>query len=200
MAAVAVMNTTDGQEAKKKRGRPKKETKDGGAGGKKKQKKSPKAKRTAKKKKEGPKRGLSAYMFYVKEMRPKLRKENLELDFSELGKAVGSSWKALDEEKRKPYMEMAVRDKQRFLEAKAEFEMQLAKSDGMKDVDVVDEKGNEGAEEEPKKAKRQRAKKGSGTTAAAPKKDKEAKKASTTKGRKSKKVEMEAAVPIMAVA
>jgi len=63
---------------------------------------------------EGPKKAQSAYMFYCAEQRPKLKADNPDLSFSDLGKQLGSDWKELDSDAKAPYEEQAKKDKKRF--------------------------------------------------------------------------------------
>lgn len=41
--------------------------------------------------------GLSAYMFFSQEERPRMKEENPDASFGELGKLLGAAWKELDE-------------------------------------------------------------------------------------------------------
>ena len=67
-------------------------------------------------KKEGkPKRGLSAYMFFCQEQRPEVAKKHPEMKFGELGKMLGEMWRALDESKKEPYKQKAMKDKERYM-------------------------------------------------------------------------------------
>lgn len=66
-------------------------------------------------KKEGkPKRGLSAYMFFCQEQRPEVAKKHPEMKFGELGKMLGEMWRDLDESKKEPYKQKAMKDKERY--------------------------------------------------------------------------------------
>lgn len=149
-------------ESKKKRGRPSK--KDGKVDGDK-AKKEEGAKRVkkAKKPKSGIKRGLSAYMYYVKETRPDLKLKNPTLGFGDLGKAVGEAWRQLSDDEKKPFHDKAAADKQRYEAEKAlvKDEPEAAASDS-------------GAQAAPKKgkAKRKRAAEDESAEGAKPKKAK----------------------------
>ncbi|KAG6809281.1 hypothetical protein H0H92_000832 [Tricholoma furcatifolium] len=61
----------------------------------------------------GPKRALSAYMFFSQNWRDRIKAENPGVGFGEIGKLLGAKWKELSEEERKPYVEMAAKDKAR---------------------------------------------------------------------------------------
>lgn len=62
----------------------------------------------------GPKKPLSAYMFFCKGRRSTLKQENPELSFCELGKLLGQRWKMLEEDDRKEFIELADGDKVRY--------------------------------------------------------------------------------------
>ncbi|KAL7492365.1 hypothetical protein ACHAWT_002550 [Skeletonema menzelii] len=64
-----------------------------------------KAKATKAKAKGSPKakKPLTGYMLFAKEMRPKVKEENPEMSFGELGKELGARWRALSEEEKGKY-------------------------------------------------------------------------------------------------
>ncbi|KAF9228078.1 hypothetical protein BS17DRAFT_693032, partial [Gyrodon lividus] len=66
-----------------------------------------------------PKRALSAYMFFSQDWRERIKAENPDAGFGEVGKLLGAKWKELDEDEKKPYIEMAAKDKARAEEEKA---------------------------------------------------------------------------------
>ncbi|CDS03600.1 hypothetical protein LRAMOSA01002 [Lichtheimia ramosa] len=76
----------------------------------------------SKKDKTGPKRGLSAYMFFSQEMRPKVKEENPDASFGTLGKILGEKWKAMSDEEKAPYTAKAEEDKKRYEAEKAALE------------------------------------------------------------------------------
>jgi hypothetical protein len=53
----------------------------------------------------------SAYIFYIQEMRPKLKAQDPSLSFADLSKKIGELWKGLPEDERAPYFEKANRRK-----------------------------------------------------------------------------------------
>lgn len=73
-------------------------------------------KRSKKKKKDPskPKRAMSSFMFFANEHRPVVRKEHPDLKITDVGKKLGEMWKALDDDKKKKYIEMANKDKDRY--------------------------------------------------------------------------------------
>ncbi|KAJ7830502.1 high mobility group box domain-containing protein [Mycena olivaceomarginata] len=58
-----------------------------------------------------PKRALSAYMFFSSNWRERIKNENPDASFGEVGKLLGAKWKELDDEERKLYVEQAAKDK-----------------------------------------------------------------------------------------
>ncbi|PPQ63444.1 hypothetical protein CVT24_004976 [Panaeolus cyanescens] len=69
-----------------------------------------------------PKRALSAYMFFSQDWRERIKSENPDAGFGEVGKLLGAKWKELDEAEKKPYIEQAARDKTRADEEKAAYD------------------------------------------------------------------------------
>ncbi|PFH50369.1 hypothetical protein AMATHDRAFT_145228, partial [Amanita thiersii Skay4041] len=80
------------------------------------------AARKGKKDPKAPKRPLSAYMFFSQDWRERIKAENPDAGFGEVGKLLGAKWKELDEEEKKPYIEQAARDKSRAEKEKAAYE------------------------------------------------------------------------------
>merc|ERR1712151_147608 len=66
--------------------------------------------------KNAPKRGLTAYNFFCKEMREKVKVENPDASFGELSKLVGEKYKSLSEEELKVWQAKANKDKDRYQE------------------------------------------------------------------------------------
>ena len=62
--------------------------------------KAEKAKR-AKKDPNAPKRALSAYMFFSQDWRERIKTENPDAGFGEVGKLLGAKWKELDDAEKK---------------------------------------------------------------------------------------------------
>ncbi|KIJ34885.1 hypothetical protein M422DRAFT_60408 [Sphaerobolus stellatus SS14] len=86
-----------------------------------------------KKGKDGPKRPLSAYMYFSQDWRERIKTENPDASFGEVGKLLGAKWKELDEEEKKPYVEQAQADKGRHEREKAALEVK--KDKGSEDDD-----------------------------------------------------------------
>jgi hypothetical protein len=51
---------------------------------------------------------------FIKAQRPKEKLANPNLSFSELGKHMGEKWTAMSDEQKKPYVEQALADKERY--------------------------------------------------------------------------------------
>lgn len=62
----------------------------------------------------GPKRGLTAYIFFCKEQRSVLKEEREDLSTKEVTAELGKSWRELSENDRKPYAKLAAKDKVRY--------------------------------------------------------------------------------------
>jgi len=75
-----------------------------------------------------PKRPLSAYMFFSQDWRERIKSENPDASFGEVGKLLGKKWKTLEDDDKKPYLEQAVRDKARAEQEKSEYENKNAGS------------------------------------------------------------------------
>ena len=71
-------------------------------------------KKKAKKDPNAPKRGKSSYFFYMDAMRDKVKQDNPEASFSEIGKLLGAGWKKLSSDEKAKYEKMAEKDKQRY--------------------------------------------------------------------------------------
>ncbi|KAH7872604.1 high mobility group box domain-containing protein [Lentinula edodes] len=84
--------------------------------------KSEKGSRKAKKDPKAPKRALSAYMFFSQDWRERIKAENPDAGFGEVGKLLGAKWKELEDEEKKPYVEQAARDKERAEEEKTAYD------------------------------------------------------------------------------
>ncbi|GJE99148.1 high mobility group box domain-containing protein [Phanerochaete sordida] len=92
----------------------------------------------AKKDKNAPKRALSAYMFFSQDWRERVKAENPDASFGEIGKLLGTKWKELDDEEKKPYAEQAARDKERAEQEKKDYDNKTRDSgsgDGDEDDD-----------------------------------------------------------------
>jgi len=97
--------------------------------------------RGGKKKKDpdAPKRPKTAYLCYAVAVRSQVQKDNPEMKFVDITRKISEQWKALTADERKPYDDMAAKDKERYEKAKKAYE-EKEKSEG------EDEEG--GSEEE----------------------------------------------------
>ncbi|KAH7882175.1 high mobility group box domain-containing protein [Phlebopus sp. FC_14] len=97
------------------------------------------SKGTKSKGKGGPKRALSAYMFFSQDWRERIKAENPDAGFGEVGKLLGAKWKELDEDEKKPYIEMAAKDKARAEEEKASMTATKAAKEGSGGEEAADD-------------------------------------------------------------
>ncbi|ESK98285.1 nucleosome binding protein [Moniliophthora roreri MCA 2997] len=104
--------------------------------------KAEKAPRKPKKDPKAPKRALSAYMFFSQDWRERIKAENPDASFGEVGKLLGAKWKELDDEEKKPYIEQAAKDKER-----AEGE-KIAYDSGKKSAENSDKDEADGGKDE----------------------------------------------------
>ncbi|CAO1635030.1 unnamed protein product [Jaminaea pallidilutea] len=68
-----------------------------------------------------PKRALSAYMFFSQDQREKTKNDNPNATFGEIGRILGATWKEMSDAQKKPYIDMAERDKKRAEQEKAAY-------------------------------------------------------------------------------
>lgn len=85
---------------------------------------SPEDKKKKRKKKDpnAPKRPTSAYIFYVNSRSDRVRKEHPDYKMTEVMKSLGAEWRALDDRSKKPFQDMALKDKNRYMNEKAKYE------------------------------------------------------------------------------
>jgi hypothetical protein len=62
----------------------------------------------------GPKKPLSAYMFFVKTERAAIVAANPGKDFKDIGRILGKTWKDLTSVEQQPFVDMNAKDKQRY--------------------------------------------------------------------------------------
>lgn len=99
-----------------------------------------KATKKAKKDPNAPKRGQTSFMFFSNEVRAKVKQENPDLTFGELGKKIGEMFKALTPQEKEKYEKLASKDKQRYQDAmKVYNQKQKVKADAEDESDGVDE-------------------------------------------------------------
>lgn len=78
----------------------------------------------------------SAWMLYTHDMRPIIKAEQPGLKMTEQMKVISERWKALTDEERKPYEELAAKDKERFNREKSQASKQPAKAPRAVAMDV----------------------------------------------------------------
>jgi len=61
-----------------------------------------------------PKSAMSSFMHYVCANRASVVAASPELSFADVGRAMGASWRLLDDSGRRPYVEMAIADRKRY--------------------------------------------------------------------------------------
>jgi len=61
-------------------------------------------------------------MYFSQDWRERIKQENPEASFGELGRLLGIKWKELDDDKKKSYIEQAARDKARAEQETKEYE------------------------------------------------------------------------------
>ncbi|GAM21262.1 hypothetical protein SAMD00019534_044370, partial [Acytostelium subglobosum LB1] len=101
-------SSSDEELKKKKVKKSKKDTKS------KKTKKDKKKKKKVKKDPNAPRRHLSAFIYFSKEMRPTIKAENPQATFGELGSLLGKAWDAQLPENKKQFEKLAAEDKKRW--------------------------------------------------------------------------------------
>lgn len=72
-----------------------------------------------------PKASSSAFLFFAKDMRKKLKDEDPNVEFQEISTKLGELWKTLPEEEHEYYEELSKIDKCRFKEEKRIYKQQL---------------------------------------------------------------------------
>ena len=89
-----------------------------------------------------PKRGLSAWIIFTTEQRPKFKSENPEKSTTELTTLMSQEWRNMTDEDKKKYVDLAIVDKERYMKEKEEYESNNESSDS--------------ENEKPKKAKKEK--------------------------------------------
>lgn len=69
-----------------------------------------------------PKRSLSAYMYFAKDIRQKVKAEQPELSFGELTKTIAARWGVATPEEKQPYEALAAEDRARYQAEKAKMD------------------------------------------------------------------------------
>ncbi|KAJ1548217.1 Non-histone chromosomal protein 6 [Nowakowskiella sp. JEL0078] len=108
--------------------------------------------RTTKAKKDPnePKKPLSSFMLFSSEQRAKIKEENPEFSFGEIGKEVGARWRALNDAEKKVYKDRELKEKAKYATAIEEFNKKdkKKKDEEEEEADAVEENGAEEDEDE----------------------------------------------------
>ncbi|EEC49781.1 predicted protein, partial [Phaeodactylum tricornutum CCAP 1055/1] len=68
-----------------------------------------------------PKKAMTSFFYFLNEMRPKIKQENPDMSFGELGKKAGELFRALSTNQKEKYEKMAKSDKLRFKEEMSKY-------------------------------------------------------------------------------
>lgn len=69
-----------------------------------------------------PKRGLSAFMLYSGEVRPKIRASNPDMPITEVAKVIGARWAEVSDEEKAKFQALAAKEKRRYETAMETYE------------------------------------------------------------------------------
>jgi hypothetical protein len=73
-------------------------------------------------KRSGPKRGLAAYIYFCKDYRDVLKKEQPELSTKEITAGLGKKWQEMSADDKAPFVKMSEKDKDRYEKEKNQYE------------------------------------------------------------------------------
>lgn len=103
----------------------------------------------AKKDPNAPKKPLTSFMLFSKEVRTRIQKENPSMTFGELGKKIGELFRGLSSSEKQKYEDMFKEEKERYKKQMQEFEnKQNAKDDGVDDDEDDDDEEEDDANED----------------------------------------------------
>ncbi|KAG0203785.1 Non-histone chromosomal protein 6 [Mortierella sp. GBA30] len=88
-----------------------------------------KRKRKAKKDPNAPKNPMSAYLLFCEEWREKVKAQNPESSFGELGRLLGEQWRKYSEEQKAPYVAKHEKAKAKYAVEKAAYDAKKADED-----------------------------------------------------------------------
>ncbi|KAG0268619.1 Non-histone chromosomal protein 6 [Actinomortierella ambigua] len=98
-----------------------------------------KRKRRAKKDANAPKNPLSAYLLFCEEWREKVRADNPDASFGEIGKKLGQLWRSYSDEQKAPFIAKHEKAKEKYNQEKAAYDAQKAANDASDDEDEDDD-------------------------------------------------------------
>ena len=61
-----------------------------------------------------PKRAMVAFMFFSIEQRPSVQAKHKDMGIAEISKILGANWRGMSDKAKKPYQDLAVKDKARY--------------------------------------------------------------------------------------
>lgn len=70
---------------------------------------------------ERPKKNLSPYLYFASQRRPELKKECPDMSFFEYTQTIAAEWKLLSKSDKKPFNDIAAKDKERYEKEKREY-------------------------------------------------------------------------------
>ncbi|KAG0309563.1 Non-histone chromosomal protein 6 [Dissophora globulifera] len=97
-----------------------------------------KRKRKAKKDPAAPKNPMSAYLLFCEEWREKVKAQNPESSFGELGRLLGEQWRSYSDDQKAPYIAKHEKAKARYATEKAAYDAKKADDDDDEDEDESD--------------------------------------------------------------
>lgn len=109
-----------------------------------------KARTKKKKDPNAPKKSLTAFMFFSSEARKKIKEENPDMSFGDIGKKCGELYRGLSGEEKKRFEDLAKQDKERYKNAVSAFDKRKKDDDdGVDDEsDGENDNGDEKDEDE----------------------------------------------------
>lgn len=72
-------------------------------------------------------RSRSAWVFFASDRRAEILKSNPKLTFGEISKQLSPQWQAMSDQDKKPYYDLYIKDKQRYIDEKKALSPQLKK-------------------------------------------------------------------------
>merc|ERR1712146_351861 len=111
-----------------------------------------------------PKRGMSAFLMFSQVMRPQLRDDMPDKRNIEISKMLGEKWKALSDEDKKPWVQKADEDAERYNEEKLKWDSYTAEERKTISDKVLEEEREKQRLKEEQKAKEKAAQEANGTS------------------------------------
>jgi ribosome-binding protein aMBF1 (putative translation factor) len=102
----------------------------------------------AKKDPNAPKGAKGAYMYFSSEYRDRIKEENPDMSFGEIGKALGEKWKVISSEEKSKFEKLAKKDKERHQRELAEYQSKQKLAEAAKDSDGMDDDDDDDSDDE----------------------------------------------------